>query len=389
MTQPVQVIGIVAGEASGDLLASHMMEELKRAVPSVRFIGIGGPKMQAVGMQVLFPQEKLAVRGYVEVLRHYCEILGIRRKLRAYFYAHPPDLFIGIDAPDFNLDLELKLKERGIPTVHYVSPSIWAWRGERIQKIKRAVSHMLALFPFETPLYEKAGIPVTYVGHPLADILPEVPNRDAMRVQMRLPTQSNVFAFLPGSRQSEVRNLALIFIDTARIILQKLPEAIFLVPLATIETRLIFEEMLRHCGGQNLPIRIQFGHAHDAVIAADVVLVASGTATLEVALLKRPMVITYKMPALSYWLLKPKAYQPYFGLPNILAGKFVVPELLQNDATPENLAQALLNWLSNKQAVTELEAIFTDMHSTLRQGNAHKAAQAILPYLCGQKRADK
>ncbi|BBJ22735.1 lipid-A-disaccharide synthase [Candidatus Nitrotoga sp. AM1P] len=389
MTQPVKVIGIVAGEASGDLLASHMMEELKRAVPSVRFIGIGGPKMQAVGMQVLFPQEKLAVRGYVEVLRHYCEIMGIRRKLRAYFYAHPPDLFVGIDAPDFNLDLELKLKERGIPTVHYISPSIWAWRGERIHKIKRAVSHMLALFPFESPLYEKAGIPVTYVGHPLADILPELPNRDAMRVQMRLPTQSNVFAFLPGSRQSEVRNLALIFIDTARIILQKLPEAIFLVPLATIETRRIFEEILRHCGGQDLPIRIQLGHAHDAIIAADVVLVASGTATLEVALLKRPMVITYKMPALSYWLLKPKAYQPYFGLPNILAGKFVVPELFQNDATPENLAQALLNWLSNKQAVTELEAIFTDMHSTLRQGNAHKAAQAILSYLGMQQRDSK
>ncbi|RFC35565.1 MAG: lipid-A-disaccharide synthase [Candidatus Nitrotoga sp. SPKER] len=381
MTQPVKVIGIVAGEASGDLLASHMMEELKRAVPSVRFIGIGGPKMQAVGMQVLFPQEKLAVFGYLEVLKHYCEIVNIRRKLRAYFYAHPPDLFIGIDAPDFNFDLELKLKERGIPTIHYVSPSIWAWRGERIHKIKRAVSHMLALFPFEPPLYEKAGIPVTYVGHPLADILPEVPNRNAMRQQIRLPIQSTVFAFLPGSRQSEVRNLALIYIDTARIILQKLPEAIFLVPLATIETRRIFEEILSHCGGQDLPIRIQFGHAHDAIIASDVVLVASGTATLEVALLKRPMVITYKMPPLLYWLLKPKAYQPYFGLPNILAGKFVVPELLQNDATPENLAQALLNCLSNKQAIIELETIFTDMHSTLKQGNAHKAAQAILSYL--------
>lgn len=389
MTQQVKVIGLVAGEASGDLLASHMMEELKRAVPGIRFIGIGGPKMQAVGMQVLFPQEKLAVRGYVEVLKHYCEIMGIRRKLRAYFYAHPPDLFIGIDAPDFNLDLELKLKEHGIPTVHYVSPSIWAWRGERIHKIKRAVSHMLALFPFESKLYDDAAIPVTYVGHPLADMLPLVPNRVAMREQMRLPVQSNVFAFLPGSRQSEVRNLALIFIDTARIILQKLPEAIFLVPLATIETRRIFEEILRHCGGQDLPIRILFGHAHDAIIAADVVLVASGTATLEVALLKRPMVITYKMPALSYWLLKPKAYQPYFGLPNILAGKFVVPELLQNDATPENLAQALLNWFFNKQAVAELEAVFTEMHSSLRQNNAHKAAQAILPFLGGQEGAGK
>lgn len=383
------MIGIVAGEASGDLLASHMMEELKRAVPGVRFIGIGGPKMQAVGMQVLFPQEKLAVFGYIEVLKHYFEIVSIRRKLRAYFYAHPPDLFIGIDAPDFNFDLELKLKERGIPTIHYVSPSIWAWRGERIHKIKRAVSHMLALFPFEPPLYEKAGIPVTYVGHPLADMLSEEPDRDAMRKQMRLPTQSKVFAFLPGSRQSEVRNLAATFIDTARIILQQLPESNFLVPLATSETRRIFEEILRQHGGQDLPIRILFGHAHDAIIAADVVLVASGTATLEVALLKRPMVITYKMPALLYWLLKPKAYQPYFGLPNILSGKFIVPELLQNDATPENLAQVLLNLLSNKQAVAELEVIFTDMHSTLRQGNAHKAAQAILPFLGVQDGAVK
>jgi lipid-A-disaccharide synthase len=389
MTEQVKVIGIVAGEASGDLLASHMMEELKRAVPGVRFIGIGGPKMQAVGMQVLFPQEKLAVFGYIEVLKHYFEIVSIRRKLRAYFYAHPPDLFIGIDAPDFNFDLELKLKERGIPTIHYVSPSIWAWRGERIHKIKRAVSHMLALFPFEPPLYEKAGIPVTYVGHPLADMLSEEPDRDAMRKQMRLPTQSKVFAFLPGSRQSEVRNLAATFIDTARIILQQLPESNFLVPLATSETRRIFEEILRQHGGQDLPIRILFGHAHDAIIAADVVLVASGTATLEVALLKRPMVITYKMPALLYWLLKPKAYQPYFGLPNILSGKFIVPELLQNDATPENLAQVLLNLLSNKQAVAELEVIFTDMHSTLRQGNAHKAAQAILPFLGVQDGAVK
>ena len=380
-SQSVKVIGIVAGEASGDLLASHLMAELKRAVPSVQFIGIGGPKMQAVGMQVLFPLEKLAVRGYVEVLRHYWEIMGIRRKLRAHFCACPPDLFIGIDAPDFNLDLELKLKEYGIPTVHYVSPSIWAWRGERIYKIKRAVSHMLALFPFEPPLYEKAGIPVTYVGHPLAEILSEVPNRDAMREQMRLPAKCKVFALLPGSRQSEVRHLAATYIETARLILKTLPEAVFLVPLATSETRRIFEEIFQHCGGQDLPVRILFGHAHEAIIAADVVLVASGTATLEVALLKRPMVITYKMPALSYWLLKPKAYQPYFGLPNILAGKFIVPELLQNEATPENLAQALLNWIFNRQSVNELEAIFTDMHASLRQGNAHKAAQAILPYL--------
>ncbi|CAH1191559.1 lipid A disaccharide synthase [Candidatus Nitrotoga sp. BS] len=389
MIKPVKVIGIIAGEASGDLLGSHLMEALKRAMPDVRFIGIGGHKMQAVGMQVLFPMEKLAVRGYVEVLRHYCEIVGIRRKLQAHFCTNPPDLFIGVDAPDFNLDLELKLKERGIPVIHYVSPSIWAWRGERIHKIKRAVSHILALFPFEAPLYKKAGIPVTYVGHPLADMLPAVPNRAAMRVQMRLSMQNKVFAFLPGSRQSEVRFLAATFIETARLILQKLPEAIFLVPLASSETRRIFKEALWQCDGHDLPITILFGHAHDAIIAADIVLVASGTATLETALLKRPMVITYKMPALSWWLMQRKKYQPYVGLPNILAGKFVVPELLQKDATPENLRQALLNLLFDDQAVAELEAIFTDMHSTLRQGNAHKAAQAILPYLSGQNCAIK
>lgn len=381
MSQPGKTIAIVAGEASGDLLGSHLMEALKQEIPGLRFAGIGGPKMQAAGLELWFPMEKLAVRGYVEVLRHYREITGIRRELRARLLAAPPDLFIGVDAPDFNLDLELALKQNGIPTVHYVSPSIWAWRGERIHKIKQAVSHMLALFPFEAPLYEKAGVPVSYVGHPLADMLPDAPKRAAMREQMRLPRQHKVFALLPGSRQSEVLQLAATFIETARLILQKLPDAQFLVPLASRETRIIFEEVQWRLEAQNLPITLLFGHAHDAMIAADGVLVASGTATLEAALLKRPMVITYKMPALTYWLSKRKQYQPYVGLPNILAGKFVVPELLQEDATPENLAQALLNLVADKQAVAELEDVFSDMHVALRQNTAHKAAQAILPYL--------
>ena len=384
MSQFIKTIAMVAGEASGDLLGSHLMGALKQAMPGVRFIGIGGPKMQAAGMEILFPMEKLAVRGYVEVLRHYREIVGIRSKLRAQLIANPPDLFIGVDAPDFNLDLESALKKRGIPTVHYVSPSIWAWRGGRIHKIKRAVSRVLALFPFEAPLYEKAGVPVTYVGHPLADILPDMPKRAAMREQMRLPKQARVFAFLPGSRQSEVRQLAATYIETAKLILHKLPDAQFLVPLLSRETRTIFENMQWKLEAQHLPITLLFGHAHDAMIAADGVLVASGTATLEAALLKRPMVITYKMPSFTYWLSKRKKYQPWVGLPNILAGKFVVPELLQEDATPENLAQALLNLVANKQAVAELEEIFADMHSMLRQDAAHKAAQAILPYLEGQ-----
>ena len=381
MSKAIKTIAMVAGEASGDMLGSYLMEAIKQHMPNVRFVGIGGPKMQSAGMEVLYPMEKLAVMGYVEVLRHYREIVGIRRSLRDKLIAEPPDLFIGIDAPDFNLDLELSLKQHGIPTVHYVSPSIWAWRGERIHKIKRAVSHMLALFPFEAPLYEQAGIPVAYVGHPLADILPMVPNRDAMREQMRIQPQQKVFAFLPGSRQSEVRQLARIYIDTAKLILQKIPDAQFLVPLATRETRNIFEEAVWLAEARDLPITLLFGHAHDAMVAADVVLVASGTATLEAALLKRPMVITYRMPAISWWLMKRKKYQPYVGLPNIIAEKFLVPELLQDDATPENLAQALVNLVSNKKAVAELEEKFSDMHAMLKQGTAQRAAQAIMPYL--------
>jgi len=373
---------MVAGEASGDLLASQMMLALKEMMPNVRFIGIGGHKMQAAGMQILYPMEKLSVMGYVEVLRHYREIAGIRRELRKQLLANPPDLFIGIDAPDFNFDLELALKQHGIPTVHYVSPSIWAWRGERIHKIKRAVSHMLALFPFEVSLYEKAGVPASYVGHPLADILPEKPNRVLMREQMRIqPPHVKVFAMLPGSRKSEVRQLARTYIQTAKLILQTIPDAQFLVPLASRETRNIFEEAIWQEDAHDLPITLLFGHAHDAMIVADGVLVASGTATLEAALLKRPMVITYKLSALSYWLAKGKQYLPYVGLPNILSGKFVVPELLQSDATPENLAQALLNLVGNKQAVSELEQRFGNMHLMLKQGAARRAAEAVLPFL--------
>lgn len=382
MTQRIKTIALVAGELSGDLLASQMMLAIKERMPNVRFIGIGGPKMLSAGMQVLYPMEKLSVMGYMEVLRHYREISGIRSSLRKHLLANPPDLFIGVDAPDFNFDLELALKQHGIPTMHYVSPSIWAWRGERIHKIKRAVSHMLALFPFEIPLYEKAGVPVTYVGHPLADILPEKPDRDLMREQMRIqPPTVKVFALLPGSRKSEVRQLAKTFIDTAKLILKVIPDAQFLVPLSSRETRNIFEEAVWRDEGHDLPITLLFGHAHDAMIAADGVLVASGTATLEAALLKRPMVITYKMSALTYWLAKRKQYLPFFGLPNILAGKFVVPELLQEDATPENLAQALLNLVSNKQAVKELEERFTNMHQILKCGAANKAAETVIDFL--------
>src|SRR5574340_70857 len=318
MQQKKIVIGIVAGEASGDLLGSHLMAALKEARPDVQFIGIGGAKMKSAGMEVMFPMEKLAVNGYIEVLRHYRELVGIRRKLRNHFLANRPALFTAVDAPDFNLDLELALKQHGIPTIHYVSPSIWAWRGERIHKIKRAVSHMLALFPHEPKIYQDAGVPVDYVGHPLADMLPDFPKRAEMRETMRIPLQAKVFAFLPGSRQSEVKHLVRTYIETAKLILQQIPDARFLVPLVSRETRGIFDQALYDCDAQQLPMTLLFGHAQDAMIAADGVLVASGTATLECALLTRPMVITYRMPAFSWWMIKRKRYQPYFGLPNIL-----------------------------------------------------------------------
>ncbi|HET7833486.1 MAG TPA: lipid-A-disaccharide synthase [Gallionella sp.] len=378
--QPV-VIGIVAGEASGDLLGSYLIAALKAVRPDLKFVGIGGPRMQTAGMEILFPAEKLAVNGYVEALRHYREIIGIRNDLKKYLLANRPALFIGVDAPDFNLDLELALKRRGIPTIHYVSPSIWAWRGERIKKIKRAVSHMLALFPHEPGIYQQAGVPVDYVGHPLADLFPEQPDREKMRETMKIPATAKVFALLPGSRQSEVRQLAHTYIQTAMLILKQHPDARFLVPLATRETRTIFEQALYHCDAEQLPFTLLFGHAHDAMIAADGVLVASGTATLECALLKRPMVITYRLPPLSWRLMKRKSYLPYVGLPNILCGRFVVPELLQDDATPENLAQALLNLVHDKDAVMQLEQTFTALHQTLRQNTSQKAAAAILPYL--------
>jgi lipid-A-disaccharide synthase len=377
-------IGIVAGEASGDLLGSHLISALKKHRPDIEFVGIAGPKMIGEGAKTLFPMERLSVRGYIEVLRHLPGILKIRKELLQYFLKNPPDIFIGIDAPDFNFGLERSLKRKGICTVHYVSPSIWAWRKGRMGKIKRAVSHMLALFPFEPELYERAGIPVTYVGHPLADILPLEPDLAAARENLKLKPDSLVITMLPGSRQSEVQQLADLFVKAAQLIVKEQPEVQFLVPLITRETRMIFEQAIySNCPDNHdeLPIQILFGHAHMAMEASDLVIVASGTATLEAALIKRPMVITYRMPALSWQLLKRMNYLPYVGLPNILAGRFVVPELLQHDATPEKLAETSLKLVSDKVLMAEIRAEFTQMHESLRQDSQEKAAQAILAYL--------
>ncbi len=381
MNSGVVRIAMVAGEASGDLLASHLILALKAKIPQACFFGIGGPKMLGQGFDACYPLEKLAVRGYVEVLRHYREISAIRNALKRRLLEDPPDIFIGIDAPDFNFPLEKTLKLRGIPSIHYVSPSVWAWRGKRIHAIGAAVSRILALFPFEPALYEKHGIPVSYVGHPLADMLPVDDGRENARDLLGLSQQQPVFALLPGSRQSELQYMADTFIATAREIHAKLPHALFLVPLTTRETRLLFETALYRCNARDLPIRLLFGHAHEAMMAADAVLVASGTATLEAALLKRPMAIVYKMASFSYRLMRRMGYLPYIGLPNILAGRFVVPEFVQDDATPQNLAQALLNFYADKATCARIAEVFREIHWQLKQNTAEKAAAAILDYL--------
>lgn len=381
MSGDAPTIGIVAGEASGDLLGAHLIKSVREHVPRARFTGIGGPRMQAAGLEVLYPMEKLAVRGYVEVARHYLEIAGIRRSLARRFLATPPALFVGVDAPDFNLDLELRLKTAGIPTAHFVSPSIWAWRRRRIHKIKRAVSRMLAVFPFEQALYEQAGIPVTYVGHPLAEMLSPIPARAAAREQLRLPAAAKIIALLPGSRVSELEQMADLFIETASQVAAGVPDAQFLVPLVNRPTRDLFEIARYRYQGPELNLTALFGHAHDAMVAADVVLAASGTATLEAALLGRPVVIAYRMPWLSHWIMRNRGYQPYYGLPNILAGEFIVPEFIQDEATAENLSQAILNVIFDTGVRARLERRFALIASELRQNSAERIATALLPLL--------
>lgn len=386
MTAGPLTIGIVAGEASGDMLGAHLMAALRAHLPDARFIGIGGPKMQSEGLDSLFPMERLAVRGYAEVLRHYPGLVWMRRKLRRQLIAARLQLFIGVDAPDFNLGLEAGLKRAGTPVVHYVSPSIWAWRGGRIGKIARAVDHVLTLFPFERAIYRKAGIPATYVGHPLADLIPEQDQTASTRVALRIAAERKVIAMLPGSRQSELRYMADTFIATAKLMAQRMDRPLFLVPLVSRETREMFEAALYRADAAELPLTILFGHARDALAACDVALVASGTATLEAALLKKPMVITYKMAGASHQLMRRMGYLPYVGLPNILAGEFVVPELLQQDATPENLAQALLNALNDTVVRERIPRRFSAIHRELKRNTAEQAARALLPMLARESR---
>lgn len=371
-------IAMVAGEASGDLLGGHLVNALTSLDNQASFVGIGGARMRAAGFESWYPMEKLSVRGYVEVLRHYREIMGIRRALCDRLLDERPDVFVGIDAPDFNLGLEARLKSAGIPTVHYVSPSVWAWRRGRIRKIAKSASHLLVLFPFEADLYRDAGLPVTYVGHPVADAVPLQVGKAAAKEQLRLSPNKVIIALLPGSRESELRYMADTFVLTAQRIAEKIPNVQFLCPLGTRLTRDLFEAAIHRHQAQELPITMMFGHSHAALAAADLALVASGTATLETALFKTPMVITYKMAGLTWQMMRRMLYLPYVGLPNILAGEFIVDEFMQDAATPEALSQAMLQLFGDTTRQKQQIARFTEMHETLRQDNAARAADAVM-----------
>jgi lipid-A-disaccharide synthase len=374
-------IGIVAGEASGDALAAELIHAVRARHPGIRFAGIAGPRMEAAGCEVWFPLEKLAVRGLLEVLAHLPALFRMRWQLRRRLLDANVPVFIGVDAPDFNLGLEAKLKRRGVRTIHFVSPSVWAWRRERLKSIGRAVHRMLTLFPFESPLYEAEGIPVTYVGHPMAADAATHATRRATREVLRIKAATPVFALLPGSRLSEVQMHAELLLAVAARIVETRDDARFLVPFVTRATRDAFETVMHRTGHDKLPITLLYGHAEDALRAADVGVVASGTATLEAALARCPHVIFYRVSAFTARIVRRALLLPYVGLPNVLAGRFVVPEFLQDDATPRNLAQAAQNLFDDTVTRRRLEALFAGFAAELSADTGQLAAAAVVDEL--------
>ena len=371
-------MAMVAGETSGDLLAGLLLDGLKTRWPYLKSFGIGGPHMAQLGFNAWWSSDRLAVRGYVEVLRHYREIVDVREQLKTRLLASPPAIFIGVDAPDFNLDLEAALKAKGVKTVHFVSPSIWAWRPDRVEKIRRSVDHVLCIFPFEVALLAQHGIAATYVGHPLANVIPMQPDRAAARTTLGLKESDTVIAILPGSRKSEIHYLAKRFFETAVLINHAQPAIKFIVP-AMPALKTMIESIAARAGAKNL--QILEGQSHMALAACDVTLIASGTATLEAALFKRPMVIAYNMHWLSWLIMRRKKLQPWVGLPNILCQEFVVPELLQQAATPQALSHAVLQWVDTKARepakIMALEQRFSHLHAELQRNTAQLATHAI------------
>lgn len=390
LTKTPRKIALVAGEPSGDLLASRIMAGIQQYYPDTYFTGIGGPQMQHVGMNIQFPMDALSVFGYVDALKSLPKLIHTYKSLERNLLSERPDVFVGVDAPDFNLRLEHRLRQQGIPTVHFVGPSIWAWRYERIHKIREAVSHMLVLFPFETAIYEKEGIPVTFVGHPTASQIPLVPDKEKAREALGLPQEARIVAILPGSRASEIKLLAEPFLKAAQFLAAQDAHLHFIVPVVNQERAVQFKEIAQripvpnlhlyepsHNGSRQRPI------SWDVMEACDAAIAASGTATLELALFKRPMVIAYKLTPLMKMLMawksgQDKPYLPWVGLPNILLNEFVVPELLQEDCTPEKLAEAAWNALENQTYITKVKHQFHELHLSLKQDTAGLAAKVIL-----------
>jgi lipid-A-disaccharide synthase len=371
-------LALVAGEVSGDLLAGRLLAGLRPVLPQARFSGIGGPRMMEQGLVSDVPMDTLTVRGLFEVIPRYREIKGIQNRLRDRLLAERPAAFIGADYPGFNLGLEEQLRAAGIPTVHFVSPQIWAWRGGRIKKIQRAVSHMLVIFPFEEKIYQDAGVPVTYIGHPLAEMIPLVPDQAAARRALGLLDAGRVVTIMPGSRMAELKFLVEPFIGAAKLLLQRDPSLTFVVPMAGERQRAYFNELVAKAALADVPLKLVDGQSHEAIAAADAVLVASGTATLEVALFKKPMVIAYKVMRASWEIMRHMGYLPWIGLPNILAREFVVPEYLQHAATAPALADAVWQQLEDEPGRARLEQRFTDLHHSLLRNSAQESAQAVL-----------
>jgi len=370
-------IGIVAGEASGDLLGAGLIQAIKARQPDAVFEGIAGPRMIEQGCKAIFPAEKLAVMGIVEVLGHYLQLRNIRSQLIRHFIDNPPDVFIGIDSPDFNLGLEVRLKQAGITTVHYVSPSVWAWREYRVGKIRKAVDLILTLFPFEEEFYKRHQIPARFVGHPLADMIALDSDIREARTSLGLSEDKTIIALLPGSRTTELRQLAGLFIQTAIWCRQRRPDLQFVAPFINDETRRIFEKSLAEFAPE-IRVTLVDGRSREVMAAADVVLLASGTATLEGMLLKRPMVVAYRLAPLTYRIAKRLLKIDRYSLPNLLAGKPLVPEFIQDEATPDNLGKAILEYLDNPSSVAALKEQYNQIHRVLRRHANEDAAEAVL-----------
>jgi len=373
-------IAIVAGETSGDMLGSGLIAELKEQFPEASFEGVGGPLMEQQGLKSFFPMERLAVMGLFEILGRLFELIKIRRHLVKYWLKNPPDVFIGIDAPDFNLGLEEQLKSAGIKTVHYVSPSVWMWRQKRVFKIARAVDLMLTLFPFEAQFYKDHKVPVTCVGHHLADKIPLTTDKTQARTALGLKQDAQIVCIMPGSRAGEVSKLGPVFLSSARLLLNKKPNLQFVIPAANAERKAQIEELLA-TQSEPLDVLVVDGRSRECMAASDAILIASGTATLEGMLIKRPMVVSYIINNLTFNIVKRMVSRQWVSLPNLLANKELIPELLQEDATPENLSGAILEYLDNPAKADALESAFTSIHLEIKRDADKSAATAITKLL--------